>query len=199
MQSIHFNLLSFFLWFLPPLIKVVNLQGSGTVQVGWPSAAQPWAQRRQSEGVGLSPGPWTGAQRMCPSRLRETCRGRRWCRRMGRTNLEGGWKASLVEQSLTKKRGKESRRRGERKRTCYDFDGAMLAAGQVSMMEERGINMKNKHKEMKIQNTKKSKTPQTGTQNLKVKSAANKFDYMMQKLKQMYKYIQILSDIIAKC
>lgn len=76
---------------------------------------------------------------------------------MGRTNLEGGWKASLVEQSLMKKHGKESRRRGERKETCYDFDGALLAAGQVSVMGEGGIDMKNKHKEMKIQNTRKAK------------------------------------------
>lgn len=156
-QSIYLNLLSSFLRLLPPLIRAVNLQGSGTVQAGWPSAGRPWAQRRQSEGVGLSPGPWTGAQRMCPSRLGETCRGRRWCRKMGRTNLEGGWKASLVEQSLTKKHGKESRRRGERKGTCYDFDGALLAAGRVSVTEEGGIDMENKHKEMKIQNTRKAK------------------------------------------
>lgn len=62
----------------------------------------------------------------------------------------------MVEQSLTKKHGKESRRRGECKGTCYDFDGVLLAAGQVSVMEG-GIDMKNKHKEMKIQNTRKAK------------------------------------------
>lgn len=58
----------------------------------------------------------------------------------------------MVEQSLVRKHGKKSKRTGERKQTCYDFDGVMGAAGQVGMMEEGGINMKNKHKEMKTQN-----------------------------------------------
>lgn len=52
------------LWFSPPVwpleIKMVNLQGWRTGQVGWPSAAWPWAGRRQSEGAGLSLGLWRG-------------------------------------------------------------------------------------------------------------------------------------------
>lgn len=84
---------------------------------------------------------------------------------MGGTDLEGGWTASLVEQSLVKRHGRKSKRTGERKQTYYDFDGVMGAAGQGRMMEEGGINMKNKHKEMKIQNIKQqeSKLLQMGT------------------------------------
>lgn len=71
----------------------------------------------------------------------------------------------MVQQSLVRKRGKKSKRTGERKQTCYDFDGVTGAAGQVRMMEEGGIDMKNKHKEMKIQNTKQqeSQLQQMGT------------------------------------
>lgn len=91
---------------------------------------------------------------------------------MGRTDLEGGWTASLVEQSLAEKHGKKCKRTEERKQTCYDFDGVMGAAGQGRMMEEGGINMKDKHKEMKIQNIKQQQSTllQMGTHtNLKVK------------------------------
>lgn len=142
------------LWFSPPLwplwIKIVNLQGWRTGQVGWPSVAWPWAERRQSEGVGLSPGPWRGAQRTCPSQLREACRGRWWCRRMRRTGLEEGWRAALEVWPGAEEHRKRSRRRGGRKQTCYDFDdGATLAVGQGGVMEEGGTNMKNKHKEIK--------------------------------------------------
>lgn len=66
--------------------------------------------------------------------------------------------ASLMEQSLVKKHGKKSKRTGERKQTCYDFDGVMAAGGQGSTMEEGGINMKNKHNEMKTQNTKQQES-----------------------------------------
>lgn len=150
--------LSLPLWFLPPLwpqlgLKIVNLQGWRTGQVGWPSAAWPWAERGQSEAVGLSPGLWRGAQRMCPSRLREACRGRWWCRRMRKTSLEEGWRAALEEQPGAEEHGKMSRRTGGRKQTCYDFDdGAMQAAGQGGVMEEGGTDMKNKHKKLKTQN-----------------------------------------------
>lgn len=84
---------------------------------------------------------------------------------MGRTDLEEGWTASLAERSLVKKHMTESKRTGERKQTCYDFDGVMGAAGQGRMTTEGGIDMKNKHTEMKTQNTKhqESKLPQMGT------------------------------------
>lgn len=94
--------------------------------------------------------------------------------------------ASLVERSLVKKHGTESKRTGERKETCYDFDGVMGAAGQGRMMEEGGIDMKNKHKEMKIQNTKhqESKLPQMGTptnQRLS-ENCSETINYIMSKL-----------------
>lgn len=62
----------------------------------------------------------------------------------------------MVEQSLVKKHEKKSKRTGERKQTCYEFDGVTGAEGQVSVMEGGGINMKNKHKEVKIQNNRKA-------------------------------------------
>lgn len=47
--------------------------------------------------------------------------------------------------------GKRSRRKGARKRTCYDFDdGAMQAAGRGWVMEKVGINMKSKHKDIEL-------------------------------------------------
>lgn len=135
------------LWFSPPLcplgIRIFNLQGWRTGQVGWPSAAWPWAERRQSEGVGLSPGLWRDAQRMCPSQLREACRGSWWCGRMRRTGLEEGWRAALDEQPGVEEHRKTSMKRGGHKQTCYDFDyGETQAVGRGGV----GTNMKNKHK-----------------------------------------------------
>lgn len=69
---------------------------------------------------------------------------------MRRTGLEEGWRAALEEQPGVEGHRKMSRRRGGRKQTCYDFDGgATQAVGQGGVMEEGGINMKNKHKEIK--------------------------------------------------
>lgn len=115
---------------LPPLlILTVNLRGWRTVQVGWPSAAWPGAEGSQSGVGGLSPGPWRGAQRMCPSLLQETCRGRWWRRLMRRrTGLEEGWRASLAEEPGAREYGRRSRRRGGRKQTCYDFDDGAAQA-----------------------------------------------------------------------
>lgn len=121
---------------LPPLlILTVNLRGWRTVQVGWPSAAWPWAEGSQSGGGGLSPGPWRGARRTCPSLLQETCR-RRWWHRLTtrrRTGLEEGWRASLAEEPGAREYGRRSRRRGGRKQTCYDFDDGAAQAVRVGV------------------------------------------------------------------
>ncbi|TNN45516.1 hypothetical protein EYF80_044300 [Liparis tanakae] len=105
-------------------LKTVNLQAWRTGQVGWPAAAAaapPRAERRPSEGGAPSPGPWRGAGRTSPSRLRGACRGRRSGTR--RTGLEEGWRAALEQRPRAEEeRGKRSRRREGRKRTCYDFD-----------------------------------------------------------------------------
>lgn len=72
---------------------------------------------------------------------------------MRRTSLEEGWRAALEEQPGAEEHGKMSRRTGERKQTCYDFDdGATQAAGQGGVVEEGGTDMKNKHKKLKTQN-----------------------------------------------
>lgn len=66
-----------------------------------------------------------------------------------RTGLEV-WRAVLEEQPGAEEREKRSRRKGERKQTCYDIDGgATQAAGQGGLMEEGATNMKNKHKKKK--------------------------------------------------
>lgn len=66
---------------------------------------------------------------------------------MRRTGLEEGWRAALEEQPGTEENGKRSSWRGGRKQTCYDFDdGATQAVGQGGVMEEGGINMKNKQR-----------------------------------------------------
>ena len=111
------------------VIKILNLQGWRTGQVGWTSSAWSWAERKQREGVGLSPGPWRGARQMYPSQQREACQGRRWCRRTTTTrDLEAGWKAALEEQPGAEEHGKKrNRRRGARKWTCYDFDDDVTA------------------------------------------------------------------------
>lgn len=71
---------------------------------------------------------------------------------MRRTDLEEGWRAALEELPGVEEHGKRSRKRGGRKWTCYDFDdGATQAEGQGGVMEEGGIDMKNKHKEIKAQ------------------------------------------------
>lgn len=115
----------------------VNLQGWRTGQVGWPSAAWLWAQRRQSGGEVLSPGLWKGAQRMYLSQAGEACRGKKWCRRM--KDLEEGWRAALEALPRLEEHGKRCRRRGGRKWTCYDFgDDAKQTVDQGGMMEEGG-------------------------------------------------------------
>lgn len=119
---------------LPPLlILTVNLRGWRTVQVSWPSAARSVAEGSQSGGGGLSPGPWRGAQRTCPSLLQETCRGRWWRRPTRRTGLEEGWRVSLAEEPGAREYGRRSRRRGGRKQTCYDFDDGAAQAVRVGV------------------------------------------------------------------
>lgn len=169
-------------------LKMVNLQGWRTGQVGWPSAVWPWAERGQSEAAGPSPGPWRGAQRMCPSQLREACRGRWWCRRMSRTRLEEGWRAALEEQPGVEEHGRMSRRTGGRKQTCYDFDdGATQAVGQGGVMEEGGTDMKNKHKEIK--NTKHIKQ-QWNYERAHIRKLREQDKNMQQKSIMMMKMLQ---------
>lgn len=74
---------------------------------------------------------------------------RQWCKGTRRTGLEV-WRAVLEEQPGAEERERRSRRKGERKQTCYDIDGgATQAAGQGGLMEEGVTNMKNKHKKKK--------------------------------------------------
>lgn len=147
--------LSLPLWFSPPLqpleIRTVNLQGWRTGQVGWPSAAWPWAEGKQSEGGGLSPGPWKGAQQRCPSHLSETCKGRWCCAKTRRTGLEVGWRASLEVRPEVLEHGIRSRRRGGHKQTCYDFDGSAMQAAGREGGNGRGWGQHEKHKGIKIE------------------------------------------------
>lgn len=61
------------------------------------------------------------------------------------TCLAEGLRASLAIQPWVEEHGKRSKRRGEHKETCYEFDGTVQAVGQVKVMEEDGTNMENKH------------------------------------------------------
>lgn len=77
---------------------------------------------------------------------------------MGRTGLEEGLRASLEVQPWVKEHGR-SKRRGEHKETCYEFDGTVQAVGQVKVKKMGPTWKTNTHKKMKntTKNNRKTK------------------------------------------